>query len=118
MNELDYAKELGIDLSEIPDEDIIKYEKKYLVIIEIIRNDKKYSMSNIDPIKDIHEAKKIALSKAAIKIKDDDTLSFRVLEIHYADVLIESNIQEPFWDFQPIHSRWFYPWEIKEIFTK
>ena len=107
MDIVEYAKGLGVDLSQR-----VKSEKRYLVIVEVVHNDKKYVGANQLPHIDIQLAKRQALECIKVKVKQTDLITFRCLEIIYADVPVEDK-----WEMQPVFSRWIKPEELKSLLT-
>ena len=111
----EYAKSL---IEETEYEHQIKSEKRYLIIVEIVTNKRKYVLSNKNPNSNIKQAKEDVLSKFKRKLKSTDIISFRCLEITFADVLIETMLAQSKWEMQPIHSRWMSPEEMRLIINE
>jgi len=111
-----FADKLGIKLESVtPIDDKIYSEKRYLVIIEVFRKTAR-AYSNMTPNKDINKAKAEAMEN--IKIKKDDVVSFRAVEITYATVPIETMLTKTKYELQPVHSRWMTHDEIESLLTK
>jgi len=107
------AKELGIEIEEKR----LFSEKRYLVIIEIIKDEKRHVTSNVTPIADIQKAKKIAIKRAAIKISENDTMTFRVLELVFAEVPVTTTLldNKRKYIIEPITSRWLEGEELSQL---
>lgn len=114
--ELDELQDVGINIENTQKE--VFTENRYLVIIEVIKDKKKYAFSNKTPEADLKEAKRKALSKSAFKVSNTDILTMRVLEIQFADVPVDQPLSdETYYNVEPIYSRWLLPEEIKAIIT-
>ena len=111
MDIKEMAAGLGIDLTSQK----IRTEKRYLVIVEVVHGKRKRVGANKYPNLDPLEAKKEALSCFKFTIKHTDLISFRCLEIKYADVPIDTVLTGSTYEMQPIFSRWLAPEELKEL---
>jgi len=104
------AAQLGIEIKDKK----LYYEKRYLILVEQVKDDKKFAYSNNKPIPDIKEAKSIALAKVN-NIEKDDLITFRAIELEFAEVPINTLLGGKQTDIQPISSRYLLPKELKEL---
>jgi len=115
MDIKEYAAGLGIDLST---DTTIKSEIRYIIIVELVHNKRRYTSTNKIPDTDILRAKEMAFARfKKLKIKSTDLITFRCLEIKYADVPIESVLTPLRIEMQPVFSKWLTPEELKLLIT-
>ena len=114
-----YGEAYGIKIETNEISKKIKQELRYIIIIEIIHENKRYSFSNIKPNKNIKEAKEIALKKVKKKIKfnltDKNFITFSCLEILFSDVPVEKLLKENATEMQAIQSRWLSNEELEDL---
>ena len=110
--EAEIASELGIVLET---ERKLFSEKRYLVIIEVIKDKKRIVGTNVTPISNLQEAIEISYDKIKHRITENDSLTYRVMELVFADVPIETLLGGEQYEVQPITSRWLSIDELKQL---
>ena len=91
----------------------IRHEKRYVVIIEVVYDNGRAVYDSGAPILDIQRAKKLAMEK--VDIEREASLTFRCIESQWADVPIESVLNEAGYEMQAISSRFLTPIELKDV---
>jgi hypothetical protein len=115
MNLENAAAALGIDLSDVQEDTIVHKEKRYHIIIHVLRGKHTFIGSNLVASKDIKIAKREAIKNLKTqldKVKKNDLVSVKALEVTYADVPIDTVLKGPTLSMQPITNRWLSPEEL------
>jgi hypothetical protein len=114
----DAATALGIQLDDVSKEVNLKKEKRFCFIIHILRGSKSFIGTTDKPISNFKKARKIAmndLQQQIHKVKKNDIISIKCLEIIYCDVPVNTILKGTLYNMQPISSRWMLPEEIEKL---
>jgi hypothetical protein len=92
-------------------------EKRYCVIIHVLRKKKTFMGANRTPHRDLAEAKKTAWAELIkqVRPKKSDVLTIKCMELEYCDVPINTVLAGTTYEMQPISNRWMTPEELRTI---
>jgi hypothetical protein len=114
----DSALALGIEIDDVKNTKKLKKEKRYYVIVHILRGKKSFIGSTPFPNANIKIARKMALADLEHrikKVKKNDIVSIKCLEITYCDVPIDTVLKGVIYKMQPVSNRWMLPEEIEKL---
>jgi hypothetical protein len=80
----------------------LRKEYRYLIIIQVEQDGKKYSSSNVTPISDIKLAKEIAIKNFKVNLKNKANIIIRGFKYLFADVPISNIITGTKYEMQCI----------------
>jgi hypothetical protein len=93
----------------------LRKEYRYLIIIQVEQDGKKYSSSNVTPITDIKLAKEIAIKNFNVNLKNKANIIIRGFKYLFADVPISNVIMGTKYEMQCISCNSLSEEEIIEL---
>jgi hypothetical protein len=118
MDIISAADQLGIKVDKIESSNKIRQEKRYYIIVHLIREEKAYMGSHKESQSDPQEAKRLALQQLRkYGVQQNDVISFKGMEVTYCDVPTKSVLKGNKLEMQPIKNRWLLPEELEQLLT-